>query len=395
MIRLLYIAFALLFAACGGGGSSSSAPAPNPSGSAANGLMVPAGLSISVIANVGGARELAFAPNGDLFVATMGSRLYIVPNADGASGASGPKVFADLGDSPAAGVAVNTTAQDSAIYVGTQFGVYRIPYTSGDQTAQSKPVKIASVRTGGGGDHSTTSVAIAGSMLYASVGSSCDACVESDPTRATVQQMTLSGGGMTARAVHIRNAIALAVNPNTGTLWAGGAGQDTLPAGHPYEYFDALTLHSGVADYGWPKCEENHIAYTQGADCSNTVVPLVEFPAYESIIGAAFYPTSASGAYHLPAQYAGGLFVTMHGSWHTQNGVPVAPPRVAFVPMNADTPASPVNWNDPTKQWSDFVSGFQRADGSRIGRPSGIAVGPQGDLFVADDDTGNIYRIRP
>ena len=33
--------------------------------------------------------------------------------------------------------------------------------------------------------------------------------------------------------------------------------------------------------------------------------------------------------------------------------------------------------------------------GSRIGRPTGVAVGPQGDLFVADDQTGNIYRIRP
>jgi glucose/arabinose dehydrogenase len=200
---------------------------------------------------------------------------------------------------------------------------------------------------------------------------------------------------MTPKAVHVRNGIALAVNPNTGTFWVGGAGQDTLPFGHPYEYFDALTLHAGVADYGWPKCEENHVAYTPGADCSNTVIPLVEFPAYQTIIGAAFYPASPTGAYRLPQQYAGGAFVAMHGSWHAQNGVPAAPPRVAFVAMNGDTPATSVNWNDPTKQWSDFVSGFQLAGGSRIGRPTGVAVGPQGDLFVADDQTGNIYRIRP
>ncbi|MGH8165553.1 MAG: hypothetical protein ACREP1_14600 [Rhodanobacteraceae bacterium] len=30
-----------------------------------------------------------------------------------------------------------------------------------------------------------------------------------------------------------------------------------------------------------------------------------------------------------------------------------------------------------------------------MGRPTGIAVGPLGDLFVADDQTGAIYRIRP
>jgi glucose/arabinose dehydrogenase len=70
---------------------------------------------------------------------------------------------------------------------------------------------------------------------------------------------------------------------------------------------------------------------------------------------------------------------------------------VAFVPMNGDTPRTPVNWSDPHVQWSAFVNGFQPRcnDGSRIGRPVGVAVGPQGDLFVADDLSGAIYRIRP
>lgn len=42
------------------------------------------------------------------------------------------------------------------------------------------------------------------------------------------------------------------------------------------------------------------------------------------------------------------------------------------------------------------MTGFQLANGGRIARPTGIAVGPQGDLFVhGDDQNGNIYRIRP
>ena len=59
-------------------------------------------------------------------------------------------------------------------------------------------------------------------------------------------------------------------------------------------------------------------------------------------------------------------------------------------------PAHSVNWSDPTAQWLEFVSGYQQ-DGTprRFGRPAGIAVGPQGDLFVADDAAGAIYRIRP
>ena len=122
---------------------------------------------------------------------------------------------------------------------------------------------------------------------------------------------------MTAKAVRIRNAIALTVNPATQTVWVGDAGQDSLTNGHPYEFFDPVTLHTDVADYGWPDCEENRQAYTPGADCSATAIPRVVFPAYETLIGAAFYPVNASGPYAFPAAYRGGAFVTMHGSWHT------------------------------------------------------------------------------
>lgn len=396
----------LLLSACGGGASTgasaspgtqppSTAPSAGPSAQPAAGLNVPAPFSIQIVANVSGARELAIAPNGDMFVGTNGSSVYIVQNVEGQAGT--PAAFVDLGDSPAAGVTLSINGSNSALYVGTQFGVFRIPYVIGDQTARSAPVKIANVRAQGGGGHSTTSVAIANGVLYASVGSSCNACVESDPTRATIQQMGLDGSNMTAKAVHIRNAIALAVNPATQTLWAGDAGQDDLPTGHPYEFFDGVTLHSGVANYGWPDCEENQHAYTSGADCSGTVTPLVEFPAYETIVGAAFYPQNQTGTYAFPAAYRGGAFVAMHGSWHTDSsGKYIAPPRVAFVPMNGDAPQTNVNWNDPSVQWTGFVTGFQSADGvTRIGRPTGVAVGPSGSLFVADDQTGNIYRIRP
>jgi glucose/arabinose dehydrogenase len=386
--------FALMLTACGGGGGSSQpqTPAGAPPVPTA-GPTVASGLKLEVIAKVAGARELSVAPNGDLFVGTLGSKIFIVPGADSTASPGAPHVFVDLGDAPAAGVAVDPSA--GAIYAGTQSGVYRIAYAAGDLSARAAAAKIAAVRPNGGGGHETTSVAVSGSTLYASVGSSCDACTERDPTRATIQQMHLDGSAMSAKAIHIRNAIALTVNPNTGTLWAGGAGQDLLPDGHPYEYFDPVTLHSGTADYGWPACEENRHAYTQGANCSNTIVPRVEFPAYTTIMGAAIYPATPAGSFHLPQQYAGGAFVTLHGSWHTRSGIPIASPLVAFVPLRGDTPSTPVSWSDPTKQWTPILSGFQRSDGSRIARPSGIAIGPQGSLLVADDQTGTIYRIRP
>jgi glucose/arabinose dehydrogenase len=127
-----------------------------------------------------------------------------------------------------------------------------------------------------------------------------------------------------------------------------------------------------------------------------TVQPLVELPAYSTIIGAAFYPLRQGGAYAFPARYRSGLFVAAHGSWHTDGqGCYAAPPRVVFVPMDRDRPVKPVDWQNPTTQWTDFVTGFQTGCRTRVGRPTGIAVGPLGSLFVADDLSGQIYRIRP
>ncbi len=207
--------------------------------------------------------------------------------------------------------------------------------------------------------------------------------------------MGLDGSGMTTQAKRLRNAIAVAVDPSTGTVWAGGAGQDDLPQGHPYEFIDAVSSRAAPADYGWPDCEENHVAYTPGANCSAVVMPAIEFPAYSTLIGAAFYPAAQTGSYAFPAAWRGGLFVGMHGSWHTSGGVPIDPPHVAFVRFSGAAPATAVNWSNPAAQWNDFLTGFQTGSGSRVARVTGVAVGPQGSLFVADDQNGWILRVRP
>ena len=222
-----------------------------------------------MVARVAGARELAAGPGDSLFVGTLHGDVMLVRDAEGNPHA--PEVFAHIDEAPDAGVSVG----GDSFYVGTRFGVWRIPLASGEArlasdkaAAAGKPVKIESVRPGNGGGHSTTSLAIAGGRVYAGVGSSCNACTESDPTRATIQEFGLDGGPLHAKAVHIRNAIALAIDPS-GTLWAGVAGQDELEHGHPYEIFDAVTRHQGVVDYGWPTCYENHRQAAPDADCSH------------------------------------------------------------------------------------------------------------------------------
>ncbi|HVA34531.1 MAG TPA: hypothetical protein VNG31_10310, partial [Candidatus Baltobacteraceae bacterium] len=145
-----------------------------------------------------------------------------------------------------------------------------------------------------------------------------------------------------------------------------------------------------------PDCEENHRAYVPGADCANVVQPLVELPAYSTIVGATVYPDQQRGRFAFPAAYRGGLFATAHGSWHRDaTGAYAAKPLVAFIPMKHGRPVTAVDWSDPHRQWSVFVGGFQTSGHTRIGRPTGIAVGSQGSIFVADDTSGSVYRIRP
>ncbi len=365
---------------------------------------LPRGFQARIIANVPGARELAALPNGDLLVGTLGSNVDIVPHAEADGSAGTPRVFATLNDDLAQGVTF--AAATCTIYVATEHAVWAIPYTASQRIA-ARIVRVARVRTGpvspgtDGDVHRTTSVGFANGILYVGVGSSCNACTEVDPTRAAV--LTLIPGTTRIRKVarRIRNPIAFAADPATGAMWVGGAGQDDLPAGHPYEFLDDLNAHPPVADYGWPDCEENRHPYVRGARCAHTVVPRVELPAYSTIIGAVFYPRDARGRYAFPRAYRGDLFAAAHGSWHDPSTTPglrcASPAQVVAVPMHGDRPATPVDWADPTRQWHPFFAGFQTgcSAGERIGRPTGLAVGPRGSLFVADDANGVIYRIRP
>jgi glucose/arabinose dehydrogenase len=405
-LRALSLTYLLVvLVACGGATNAPRSGDAQSNGIApATGLHVPKGFTVETIASVSAARELAPLPNGDLIVGTEGRDVFIVPKAEGAP--ASPQVFATIDDDEAAGVTF--VRARSEIYVATEHHVWAIAY-HGERKAPHV-VRIADVRSGpvapgtDGDIHRTTSVAFTGGRLYAAAGSSCNAtmdggkkpCTEPDPTRAAVSVMNPDGSNLTQRAKRIRNAIALAVNPQSHSLWVGGAGQDDLPFGHPYEYLDDLSRHPGDADYGWPECEENHHVYWRGYDCRETVEPLVELPAYSTIVGAAFYPSGQAGAYAFPSPYQGALFAAVHGSWHTNaGGCSAEPPRVVFVPMDSDRPKKPVDWKDPTTQWTDFLTGFQTGCTTRIGRATGIAVGPKGSLFVADDDAGLVYRIRP
>jgi mono/diheme cytochrome c family protein len=87
-----------------------------------------------------------------------------------------------------------------------------------------------------------------------------------------------------------------------------------------------------------------------------------------------------------PARYRGGVFIAFHGSWnrapYEQGGY-----NVVYQSISGDTAVGTCEI---------FAAGFAGADMSpakAAHRPTGLAVAPDGTLYVADDVKGRIYRI--
>ena len=82
--------------------------------------------------------------------------------------------------------------------------------------------------------------------------------------------------------------------------------------------------------------------------------------------------------------YQGNIFEAYHGSW---NSTQARDCKVQMIVVKNGVPVS----SEP------FLTGFRDNDqqncGSAWGRPAGVAVGKNGELFVSDDQNGNIYPV--
>lgn len=88
----------------------------------------------------------------------------------------------------------------------------------------------------------------------------------------------------------------------------------------------------------------------------------------------------------LPAEYRGDAFVAMRGSWNRK-------PPSGYEVMRVDfEKGRPVGMKS-------FVTGFLMKDAAsptgrgQMGRLAGLAQGPDGTLYLSDDENGIIYRI--
>jgi glucose/arabinose dehydrogenase len=272
------------------------------------------------------------------------------------------------------------------------------------------------------GGHGAKTIAIGrDDDLYVNIGSRTNACQTADrqpaspgidpctelETRAGIWKFSAREKNQRQElsdrfATGLRNTVALHFAPD-GRLYGAQHGRDNLSSNWPENFDESanaekpaeILVHIGAgSNYGWPYCYydqdlKSHVlapeyggnGKTVGDRCDDVAQPLVAFPGHWAPNGLAMYNGS-----QFPARYRNGFFVAFHGSWN-RAPLPQGGYKVAFVPMQGGKPGA----------YETFADGFAGTDDPQprtaVHRPTGLAVGPDGSLYVTDDARGRIYRI--
>ena len=382
------------------------------------GLTLQPGFCALVVAeSIGPSRHMVVLENGDVLVAVSGARGGVRLLRD-TTGDGKADVVSSFGVGGGTGIAF----AGEYLYFATNDAVVRWHWNIGQLTPNGGPDTVVSGLTNRR-QHAPKSIVVGSDgMLYVNIGAPSNSCQVQDrapesPGQDPCPILDFAGGiwrfdprhgGQTQTdgqryATGLRNAVALAVDPGTGSLFAAQHGRDQLAANWPKLYTDALSaelpaevvfrLEAG-GDYGWPYCyydsrrRQNVLQPEYGGDgktagrCESAPRPVVAFPGHWAPDGMTFYNSR-----HFPLKYRGGLFIAFHGSWN-RAPLPQAGYKVMFVPIERGV---------ATGAAEVFADGFAGKDvtpnGARY-RPTGITVGPDGSLYVASDQgEGAVFRI--
>lgn len=388
----------------------------------ADSIDLPSGFCAQKVArNLGRARHLTVTPSGDVFVA-----INAVPGSAGA--------IVGLRDTDDDGtldmrVTFNATGgngilwRDGFLYFAEHNRIVRYELPDGELLPGDDPEVVVSGLPDSG-DHPYKTIAISDDeMLFVNIGSATNSCQENnrqvespgmDPCpeldeRAGIWQFDPSELGQQAQegeryAAGTRNANALALQPDTGDLWAVSNGRDQLYDNWPDLYAMAdeqrlpserlLRVDEG-ADYGWPYCYHDPdrgmvLAPEYGGDgesigmCEDYPEPDFALPAHWAPLGAVFYDGE-----QFPERYRGGLFIAFHGSRFAPNAMGDLPGyQVGFLRFEEDAPA------DELETFASGFAGPERPlpDGA-ASRPVGLALANDGSLYISDDHGGNLWRV--
>ncbi len=333
-------------------------------------------------------RLIRTAPNGDLFLAeSRPGRIKVFRGItpDGKSEES--SVFASGLNQPFGIAFYPLGPNPQYVYVANTDSVVRFAYKNGDLKASGSPQKLAGLPGGGlleGGGHWTRDIAFSldGRKLFISVGSRSNVDdVDNNPReyhRADILEANPDGTGLRVYASGIRNAVGIAINPQTGELWASVNERDELGDDLPPDY---ITHVQEGGFYGWPwyyiggnQDPRHHGKHPELK--GKVIVPDVLLQPHFASLEMVFYQGD-----QFPPEYRGDIFAAEHGSWNRA------------VRTGYEVIRVPLKKGRASGEYQDFLTGFVMPDGQVWGRPVGVAIAEDGSLIVTDDGSNSIWRV--
>ena len=339
---------------------------------------VPAGFKVAVFAEgFAEPRWLAVAPNGDVFVADSAAGTVVVLHDPQRIGrAESRDIFADHLILPF-GIAFH----EDYVYIASTNEVLRFRYDPKTSKRIGDGEHILDLPGMGYHQHWTRSLAFSpdGKRLFVSVGSRTNVSVEDDSRRAAILVLDPDGKNLRVYANGLRNAVGIAVRPNSNTLWATVNERDDIGDDTPPDYFTHVT-EGGF--YGWPYCYVGgHVddRVSPRADLvARTITPDVLLDAHAAPLQFSFYEKR-----QFPSDYWQGAFIAEHGSWNRRVRTGY---QVVFVPFQNGSPV-----DKPVSFFSGLVP---NPTGKEVyGRPVGVAVAADGSLLISDDAAKIIWRV--
>ncbi|OQP65938.1 cytochrome C [Niastella vici] len=205
-------------------------------------------------------------------------------------------------------------------------------------------------------------------------------------------------------ATGIRSVLAIDWNTMDDCLYVAMNGMDNFHTRYPqvYSAWQAAMLPSEPllkvtehANFGWPYAYYDHLQRKNvlqpgyGGDgkvigrASKFNIPVMGFPGHWAPMDLLFYTGD-----QFPERYKQGAFVAFHGSTD-RSPYPQAGYIVCFVPFSKGKPAG---------DWEVFADGFTGVDtvfntSDAKYRPMGLAMGPDGSLYISESNKGRIWRV--
>jgi glucose/arabinose dehydrogenase len=366
-------------------------------------LEVPVGFCAHYFATVKTARQLKFAPGGDLFVAspsrstTGGANngingVVVLPDDDHDGVADSNLVFLD-GMTAVQGLMF----ADGFLYYQDSTTIRRVAFQQGDRTPSASSEMVTPMDQYWPQDllhwPKVFDKAQDGTIYISNGGSQGDLCDSASAVRGAVVVLN-SDGSTTEVAKGFRNPIALRCEANHNVCLIAELALDYSGSAAGREKI--VPLRPGD-DWGYPCCATKDTPYVGASymdthtipDCSQVAPEEVSFIIGHTPFGLDF----ETGRW--PPPWGGRLFVTLHGVYGSWAGA-----RVVAIALDPRTglllPATEFPGGDPANadNMLEFATGW--ADGRNDhGRPAAIAFAPDGRLFLGDDQAGAVIWIAP